>query len=778
MKFPSRLFIVLCSIVLLCGFSTVAFSQLEQLGQLPIEINADGETTFEGGLARATNNVSIRFGEVAIYCDRVQYNPETKEALLEGNVRLYREGELFLGDKVLYNFESRAITVEAVKGSSVPFFFSADSMKSAPEDAIFSEGTFITTHDSSQPDFRWRAKRVRIYPDDRVIFSNVSWYVGNTPIFWFPYLYQSLDDDTAFSLSPGYDDRWGAYLLTQYTFPIGEKIGATAHIDLRSDRGVGVGLDGKFRYGLNDRSQGVFRSYFISDTNPEQTSSGEVRENVDKTRYRVALQHRAFITDDIYANININKLSDKYLLEDFFLGEFQVDPQPDNVVSLTKWDESYTVTAVARAQLNDFFETTERLPEVALDITRKEIFNTGIFYEGETTAARLERKFADDSVFPDYETNRFDTFHQFLFPKTIAGWLSVVPRAGFRLTYYDNTGFIEEVAEKTKIDPETGKAYFLKDPETGKPITEIDKKTGLPRGTPINQVLRSGGSETRTVFNLGLESSFKLSNTWEHVQSRAWGLDGLRHIVQPYTNISYVSDPSLDPEKTLQFDRLIPSTQLSPIDFPQFNTIDSIDAWTIWRVGVRQKLQTRRGDNTFNWLELDTFVDVNIDNPYDDTDFSNLFNRLTFRPLPWLNLSVDSQIPAFDDGFTEVNTSLNFQPIKSLGFSIGNRYLNNNPFFENSNLGTLGLYWRVNDHWAFSVYEQFEFEDSTLETQSYTIHRDLTSWVASLGAIVRDNGDKGDDEFAFLLTFTLKELPQLSFPLGMDQGHGGGRGRY
>lgn len=741
-----------------------AHAQFEEVGELPIEINAD-DTSFDGGIARASGNVSVRFGTTSIFADEVQYDPETKDAILVGNVRLYREGELFTGERVLYNFETKKLESDNMQGGSVPFFFSGESLSAPEGDVFFAKRAEITTHDAAKPDFRWKAKRVRIYPDDRVIFSNVSMQVGNVPIMWFPYLYQSLDDDTAFSISPGFDDRWGAYLLSQYTFPIGERIGATAHLDLRADRGVAVGLDGVFRYGLDDRSTGEFKSYFLSDNDPQITETGSSRpDDIDQERYRVVFKHRAYITDDLYANFNINKLSDEFFLEDFFLGDFQLDPQPDNVISLTKWHESYTITAVARAQLNDFFETTERLPEVALDVTRQPVFNTGLFYESETSAARLERRFADGSDFPDYETNRFDTFHQILFPKTFGGWLSVVPRAGFRLTYYDDTGFFEQVADDLAIDPETGLA-----------VAEIDPNTGLPIGATTRTVFRSGGSDTRTIFNLGVEASFKVSNTWDHIQSRAWGLDGLRHIFQPYTNLSYVSDPSVDPEDILQFDRLIPSTQLDPIDFPQFTTIDSIDQWTIWRVGFRNRLQTRRGDATFNWFELDTFVDVNIDNPYDDTDLSNLYNRLAFNPLPWLGFQIDSQIPAFDDGFTEVNTFVNFKPARSLGISVGHRYLDENPFFENSSLGTFGLYWRVNDHWAFSMYEQYEFENSILETQSYTIHRDLTSWVASLGAVVRDN-DGGDQEFAVLLTFTLKELPQLSFPFGVDQGQGGGTG--
>ena len=54
----------------------------------------------------------------------------------------------------------------------------------------------------------------------------------------------------------------------------------------------------------------------------------------------------------------------------------------------------------------------------------------------------------------------------------------------------------------------------------------------------------------------------------------------------------------------------------------------------------------------------------------------NFFNRLRFTPLPWASLTIDSQIPAFDRGFTEVNTTISIQPIPNLQVSVGNRYLN------------------------------------------------------------------------------------------------------
>ena len=53
-----------------------------------------------------------------------------------------------------------------------------------------------------------------------------------------------------------------------------------------------------------------------------------------------------------------------------------------------------------------------------------------------------------------------------------------------------------------------------------------------------------------------------------------------------------------------------------------------------------------------------------------------------------------------------------------------------------------------------------------LEQQRYSVYRDLTSWVASFGAIIRNNG--GVKEYGVLLTFTLKAFPKFGLDLNFD----------
>jgi hypothetical protein len=216
----------------------------------------------------------------------------------------------------------------------------------------------------------------------------------------------------------------------------------------------------------------------------------------------------------------------------------------------------------------------------------------------------------------------------------------------------------------------------------------------------------------------------------------------------------------------LQFDRFEPSTQLRAIDFPQFTPIDSIDGWTVWRLGVRNRLETRRDDQTITWFELDSFVDVNFDNPYDRTPYSNLFNNIRFAPLPWASFTVNTQVPAFDKGFTEVDTIATIQPIANLQLNVAHRYLNNNPFFLNSSLFVVGGYYRLNDNWGIGVQEQYEATTGLLEQQRYAIYRDLTSWVASVGGVIRDNG--GVKEYGVLFSLTLKAFPKFGFDLNFD----------
>jgi LPS-assembly protein len=360
---------------------------------------------------------------------------------------------------------------------------------------------------------------------------------------------------------------------------------------------------------------------------------------------------------------------------------------------------------------------------------------------------------------PDYNVFRLDSFHQFLYPKTYFGWLSVVPSVGFRGTYYSSTGN----------------------------FTESDPSNALSEG-----LLTENGARVRFDMNANVEASFKVSKVFEGVQERWLGLDGLRHVLQPYADFSWVSQPTVPPSDILPFDQYIPSTRLQAIDFPQFNSIDSIDRWTILRLGMRNRLQTRRDSTTVNWLDVDSYFDVDFDNPLAQVVppsttsvsrtnpltpskelFSNVFNRVRFQPVPWLYLSVDSQVPLLDPGFWEVNTSFDWTVTPNVEVRIGHQYLQSNPYYVDSSEVSFYTYLRLNENWGFSVYEDYEFKTGMVNQQTYAVHRDLSSWVGALGLNITNNGS-GKRQIALEITFTLKDLPRFGLPINLDVGAAAG----
>jgi len=766
------------------------FAQFGNFSDKPVEITADGDTRFENGTAVADNNVQIHYNGIAIYADHAEYNPDTRDVLLVGNVRIYTGNDLFSGQRVFYNLETKQTRALEFDGGHYPLKFASLSATGFGTRQFTLRDSDLTTSDSSMPDWHVHAKTIRIYTNDRVVLLNSTLYVGKIPILWLPYAYSSLNRN-GFQFTPGYYSTWGAYLLTAYTFPLGsgDNFLATIRQDYRALHGYAIGFDANLKFGRDERDVGKFIVYYANDTDP-----GAFKDTLpaptNQSRYRIGYQQRLFLTDDIYATFDITKLSDQNFMQDFYPSENSTNPQPDNNVALTKLDDIYALSLVTRWQMNGFQETTQRKPELALDFKQEPLFGLPIFYDGTTSVGQLNRNFST-STNPtitnnfglNYGAARFDTLQQVSAPMTLFGWLSMIPTLGIRGTFYNSGGYFSTNGNTTGIN-------------------SFPVNTATNSSTTTNALVTTG-TVFRPIFNASLENSFKISRSFDWVQSSWLGLDGLRHVFQPYSDFSYVYAGGPNVNQVLQFDRLNPnapgsttrsgfqpsSTQLEPLDFPEFAAIDSIDTWAIWRLGFRNRLQTRRDGGTYDWLYLDTFADINGINPYINGPLSNLNNRLTFSPVSWFNLKIGSQVPLDSEGFTELNMDFNFMPCRSLSFGFGSRYLNNytgttafstgttsnSGFNQNGNQYPFNIYWRVNDHWSLSAQEIYNVQPgqaNSLIYERYMINRDLSSWIMSLGVQVNNNAasstQSAQTQYGALISFTLKDLPQVTLPLAFS----------
>jgi LPS-assembly protein len=425
----------------------------------------------------------------------------------------------------------------------------------------------------------------------------------------------------------------------------------------------------------------------------------------------------------------VNYQGDPLVLRDFFEGDYRDNPQPNTFIEVNQYWNNWSLDVETTPRINDFFDQVERLPDVKLTGFRQQIFDTPVYYESESSAGYYRRFFAGTNALfattnnpPAYSAARADTFHQLLLPWTFFNWLNVTPHAGGRFTYYSR--------------------------ESG------------PGGT---------NNETdRAVFNTGVGTSFKVSQLWAGATNSLLDIDGLRHIIEPSANYVYVPRPNIPPSRLPQFDSEQPSLLSLPIQFPDYNNIDSIDSQNVIRFGLRNTLQTKRDGQLDNLLDWNVLLDWRLRPETGQQTFNDLYSDLTFRPRTWVTL--ESQL-RYDINGGDLNLAfhqLTLTPNERWSWGVGHWYLRNGFFGNGDNLITSTMFFRLNDNWGLRMMHDFNAENGRLQQQFYTIYRDLRSWTGALTFRLIDNGN-GPKDFTVAFTFSLKAMPKTR--VGGDSVH-------
>ncbi|NCZ53369.1 MAG: hypothetical protein EBY81_05690 [Verrucomicrobia bacterium] len=105
----------------------------------------------------------------------------------------------------------------------------------------------------------------------------------------------------------------------------------------------------------------------------------------------------AFDTPALTSRSHLNVLSDAYVTQDFFADDYMRDQQPNTYLDAMYQDPNFTVTANARTQINNLFQTQQQKPSAKIEFKRQYIpgtydeeellkdptANPGLAYEGE-----------------------------------------------------------------------------------------------------------------------------------------------------------------------------------------------------------------------------------------------------------------------------------------------------------------------------------------------------------------------------------------------------------
>ncbi|PYJ87385.1 MAG: hypothetical protein DME22_01875 [Verrucomicrobia bacterium] len=698
-----------------------------------IEIQGIGpgqvEFNYETGFYMTTNDFVARYQGAVLTAHRAQGNRITGDVEAEGAVNLQYENQVWSGDRLQYNFFTHQIRTARFRTGKSPFFATGDGLGADQTNHTYAAtNAFVTTDDVEKPGFRVHARRLTIVPGKYFVARDAVLYFGNVPVFYFPYYRRNFDRrQSSFEFTPGYRSSYGPYLLGAYNWYWNEKLYGSLHADYRLKRGFGGGPDAYYDAGV--LGEGTVKYYYLRDhepgfltfTNGIPTSSTN-GVPIEKDRYRLAFTHQVSLRTNLTATAVLRQESDPFVVRDFFESEYRDNTQPGSFLDVNQRWSNFSLDVLAQPRINDFFETIERLPEVKLTGERQQLGVSPFYYESQSSVGYFRHTFANDLT-NSFAAYRADTFHQLLLPQIFFGWLNVTPRVGGRFTDYGETHGV---------------------------------------GTTNKE-------EQRWVFNTGAEVSFKASRIWQGAHSKLFDMDGMRHVVEPSVNYVFVPTPNKPPTELPQFDSQLSTLRLIPVDFPDYNSIDSIDSQNVLRLGLRNTLQTKRKNGVENLFKWAVYADWRLKPRPDQETFTDVYSDLDFKPRSWITLNSETRYSINDRQWREANHTLTLSPNSTWSWSVGHRYLRSDPALgpdSGNNTILSSFYYRFSENWAGRLQHRFEARDGTLEEQYYTLYRDFRSWTAALTFRVRESRI-GPTDYGVAVTFSLKAIPR--FKLGDDQ---------
>ena len=458
--------------------------------------------------------------------------------------------------------------------------------------------------------------------DRTIVMANGFVKLHGLPVLWLPFFWKPKDENLGLlNITWGNYGDWGYYLSLAKRFTLNEypMVKVKLLTDLYEQRGVGYG--GKVTVAA-ENSHTEFFGYGIRDRDRyEKDDYDQYRIEVPKNRYNFRLTNLTHITPKLDFRGVFDASSDPYFLRDFFAARYNNDPQPATFAALEQQFDRFSTALYMRLQVNDFYTTVERFPELRMDLPRQEIFDTGIYYQGDMAASNLRMKWVEFDSHPgarfteleNYDSFRFDMTH-FLYYPIKTDYFNFVPRAGVRLTAYSKSS-------ETKVDEDDL-------------MNMINASQPQSSGRFVfNTYDDDGGSKVRFAAEGGFELSTKLHNTWQNVRSSFFQFDGLRHIMQPYLNYTFISKPTENRDHLYFFDE-----------------VDRLDEQNFFRFGLINRLQTRNSGGISEVLFMENFWDLHVKKKDGMSRLGNIGTLLRWKIFKGLSLHTQFLMDISGDG--------------------------------------------------------------------------------------------------------------------------------
>ena len=579
----------------------------------PLEYDEESQRLVARGDAR------LDFENTRIRADRITYYQNFSLADASGDVAISRDSGRLIADRLSFESQENIFSVGILRTGQWPYYVSGISAGGTIKNTDI-QGATLYYGNPSPYSLSVSSDEVHYVSEENgeyVSMDGATFRIGRIPFFYLPgYRHYLSDAAYLIDIDAGSDGQLGYYLQTTSLFPVTSWLRTGANLDYYSKRGILAGPTAQYVY--NSSSQSIVSALSTGAINDKGSQDERyvdtLGRQIDSERYFVEWRHKHHIGERITATASASYWSDSDVIRDFRDEIFDENQLPDNFTELSYAGDNWIVSAFGRFSPNNFQLVQKRTPEVRFDLLPIPVPYTGAYHRATASYLQLNEDFGRNSPGNTIEgqLDRIDLTYRIEHPFRLANWLTMTPLAGARLTQYENQ----------QIDPLA--PFFL----TSFPAT-LDS------------------SFSREIYEFGVDLEARAHASYPTF-NKAWGIDGLRHLVRPALRYRYYSDPD-DVNEIAAIDRQVFDLKRPLLNLSDLRNVDQINKTHLMRLGVENLFQTRSkdyGSRTLAALNFyqDIIFEKNLRYDGDEEDsFNATWAELVLNPAPWLKFDLASR---------------------------------------------------------------------------------------------------------------------------------------
>ena len=266
------------------------------------------------GVLLLTGDVELKYGELRLLADKIEFNDTTHIAVAEGNVVMMFGKSQVSGDRLEMNVETRLATVWNAFGYMDPdVIFSAEKLERIADDKVVVTDATVTTCTQPTPYWAFHVSRATLHIDHYAYMRNAAFKTGKLPVIYLPYLIWPMKKDRSTGLllpNVGYSRRRGSFIGNALYLVLGRSQDATLYFDRYGQTGTGLGFE--YRFVPAARGEGAFTGYYLNDTVADPNGQDEERK-----RYRFRFTQNQKFDNGFSLLADLNQVSDLDYYLDF-----------------------------------------------------------------------------------------------------------------------------------------------------------------------------------------------------------------------------------------------------------------------------------------------------------------------------------------------------------------------------------------------------------------------------------------------------------------------------